>query len=83
YLVFGLVPGAVKLLPKPGNWMIQFKEFAGLVLMGTVVWLMSSLNTKEIVPLLVMLLGIAFAFWLIGTVQSSTSDTKRRIVSVA
>lgn len=83
YLVFGLVPGAVKLLPKPGNWMIQFKEFAGLVLMGTVVWLMSSLNTKEIVPLLVMLLGIAFAFWLIGTVQSSTSATKRRIVSVA
>lgn len=83
YLVFGLVPGAVKLLPRPGAWMVQFKEFAGLVLMGTVVWLMSSLNTKDIVPLLVMLLGIAFTFWLIGTIQFSPSTAKRRIVSAA
>jgi thiol:disulfide interchange protein len=81
YLVFGLVPGAVKLLPKPGAWMVQFKEFAGLVLMGTVIWLMSSVNTKDLLSLLIMLLGIAFAFWLIGTVQPSPSATKRRVVS--
>jgi thiol:disulfide interchange protein len=82
YLVFGLVPGAVKLLPKPGAWMVQFKEFAGLVLMGTVIWLVSSLNTKHLLPLLIILLGISFAFWLIGTVQPSPSATKRRVVSV-
>lgn len=81
YLVFGLMPGAVKLLPKPGAWMVQFKEFAGLVLMGTVIWLMSSVNTKDLLSLLIMLLGIAFAFWLIGTVQPSPSATKRRTVS--
>ncbi|HEX6987616.1 MAG TPA: thioredoxin family protein, partial [Planctomycetaceae bacterium] len=83
YLLFGLVPGAVKLLPKPGGWMLQFKQFAGFVLMGTVVFILSSVNARFIVPALVMLLGIALALWLIGMVQFSHSATKRRVVSLA
>ncbi len=83
YLVFGLVPGAVKLLPKPGPWMVQFKQLSGFVLMGTVIWLMSILNTTMYVPLMIMLLGIAVGLWMIGMVQFSHSAMKRRLVSVA
>ena len=83
YLVFGLVPGAVKLLPKPGMWMVKFKEFAGLVLMATVVFLMTSVKTTYLIPLLVGLVGIALALWLFGVVQPSANAAKRRIVSAA
>lgn len=82
YLLFGLVPGAVKLIPKPGMWMIHFKQFAGFILMGTVVWLMSNLKSTDIIPLLVMLLGVGVTLWMIGTVQPSPSAAKRRIVTV-
>ncbi|QDT37891.1 protein-disulfide reductase DsbD family protein [Stratiformator vulcanicus] len=79
YLVFGIVPGAVKLLPKPGNWMLRLKEFAGFVLMGTVIFVISFIDATYTVPLLIMLLGIAFALWMIGTVQSSTSFEGRLV----
>jgi thiol:disulfide interchange protein len=82
YLLFGLVPGAVKLIPKPGMWMVHFKQFAGFILMGTVVWLMSNLKSTDIIPLLVMLLGVGVTLWMIGTVQPSPSAAKRRIVTV-
>lgn len=83
YIVFGLIPGAVKLLPKPGAWMLYFKQFAGFVLMATVVFILSWIKTTYLIPLLVVLLGIGLAAWMIGMVQISHSATKRRIVSVA
>jgi suppressor for copper-sensitivity B len=53
------------------------------VLMATVLWLMSSIKTTILIPLLVVLLGIATTLWLIGMVQFSHSAMKRRIVSIA
>ena len=83
YLVFGLVPGAVKLLPRPGNWMVTLKQFAGFVLMGTVLWLMRSLQADFLIPLMLALLGIAMGCWMFGLVQFSTTPGKRSVVSVA
>ncbi len=83
YLVFGLVPGAIKLLPKPGNWMVLFKQLGGFVLMATSLWLLMAVKTDFIVPTLVAFLGIAVALWMIGMVQFSVSSVKRRAVSVA
>ncbi|MBX7147236.1 MAG: hypothetical protein K1X44_08005, partial [Alphaproteobacteria bacterium] len=39
YLGVALYPMCMKLLPKPGSWMIRFKQFLGLCLIGTSVWL--------------------------------------------
>jgi len=83
YLVFGLVPGAIKLLPKPGNWMVLFKQLGGFVLMATSLWLLMAVKTDFIVPALVAFLGIAVALWMIGMVQFSVSSVKRRAVSIA
>ncbi|QDT65343.1 protein-disulfide reductase DsbD family protein [Calycomorphotria hydatis] len=82
YIVFGIVPGAVGLLPKPGNWMVRFKEFAGFVLMGTVIYFVSLIDRNLTIPVLVMLLGIALGFWLLGNVQASPSTSRRRIGTV-
>ncbi|MDQ3329368.1 MAG: thioredoxin family protein [Planctomycetota bacterium] len=83
YLVFGLVPGAVKLLPKPGAWMVQFKQFGGFLLLATALWLLTSVRTDLLMPMLVALLGIALALWMVGMVQFSLSPMKRRAVSAA
>lgn len=85
YLVIGLFPGAVKWLPKPGNWMVAFKEVSGLVLMGTVVFIVSSMDLDYTIPVLVILVGLAVAFWMIGNLYglNSKRSTKRVVRSLA
>ncbi len=40
YVLLAAVPGAHAWLPKPGNWMLRFKEAMGFLLLATVVWLL-------------------------------------------
>lgn len=72
YLAAGFFPRVVDLLPKPGMWMVRFKQFAGFVLMGTVIWLMNvSLDPDVHVPVLILLLGVALFLWMIGLATTS------------
>ncbi|QDT34908.1 protein-disulfide reductase DsbD family protein [Thalassoglobus polymorphus] len=67
YLAAGFFPQVVNWLPRPGMWMVRFKQYAGFVLMGTVIWLMNvSLDAATHVPLLILLLGVAIFLWMIG-----------------
>ncbi len=78
YLVFGLFPKAVKMLPKPGNWMIRFKQFAGFCLLGTAVYLLSTVNESFRLPTIVMLFGVSFGLWMIGNLYDYSSTNRRR-----
>jgi suppressor for copper-sensitivity B len=69
YILVGLVPGLVKFLPKPGAWMGTFKEVLGFVMLGTVVYLFTFLNSQWFVPTLAMLIGIWMACWWVGRAQ--------------
>ncbi|MGL1901886.1 MAG: thioredoxin family protein [Fibrobacterales bacterium] len=44
YMVLTLFPGALKWVPKPGNWMLRLKEFMGFLLIATVLWLLTVLT---------------------------------------
>lgn len=79
YLVIGAFPQLVKWLPKPGMWMVRFKEFAGFVLMGAVVWLISFTAPDRVVPLLVMLVGIALGLWMIGNLYDHATPVRRKL----
>ena len=78
YILLGFFPGWVKFLPKPGNWMVTFKEVCGFILMGTVIFLMSSLKANWILPLLILLLAIGFSLWMIGHLYTINSTDRRR-----
>lgn len=78
YLLFGLFPAAVKFLPKPGNWMVRFKEFSGFVLLGTTIYLVSILSEAYITPTLVMLLGMGLGLWMIGNLYNLSSPPSTR-----
>jgi suppressor for copper-sensitivity B len=69
YLLVGLFPALVRLLPRPGNWMVTFKQLMGFVLLATVVYLMSFLAVPSVVPTVFLLLGIGLGCWWIGRVS--------------
>jgi thiol:disulfide interchange protein DsbD len=59
YLLIGAFPSLIRFLPKPGAWMDTFKQVMGFVLLGTVVYLFTFLDTSYLVPTL----GLLFALW--------------------
>lgn len=70
YVLLSWHPGWLRWLPRPGAWMIRFKQAMGFVLLGTVVWLLSvlgaQLGPEGVVWSLVFLTIVAFAVWLVG-----------------
>ncbi len=78
YIFLGFFPAWVKYLPKPGNWMVTFKEVCGFVLMGTIIFLMSSMKGHWQLPLLILLLSIGFSLWMIGKLYTINSPADRR-----
>lgn len=68
YLLVGLFPGLIRWLPKPGEWMETFKQLMGFVLLGTVVYLFSTIPSDYFIPTLATVVGVWFACWVIGRV---------------
>lgn len=66
YLLIGAVPSLVQWIPKPGMWMETFKQFMAFVLLGTVVYLLSTINQDEFIPTMSLLVALWFACWLGG-----------------
>jgi thiol:disulfide interchange protein len=68
YLITGIFPALVRWLPKPGSWMETVKEIMGFVLLGTVVYLFSTLSHEYFIPTLATVIGVWLCCWLIGQV---------------
>lgn len=66
YILVGVYPELLRFLPKPGAWMETFKQISGFVLLATVVFILSFIETVAIVPTLALLLGIAIACWILA-----------------
>jgi thiol:disulfide interchange protein DsbD len=72
YLVISFSPGARRLLPKPGVWMLRLKEILAFPIYGTAVWLAYVLSqltgASGVTAALAGLVLIAFAAWLYDAV---------------
>jgi thiol:disulfide interchange protein len=79
YLLLGVFPQFVKWLPKPGTWMIRFKEFSGFVLLGSVIFIVSFTDKKFTIPVLVMLLGVSLGLWMIGNLYDINSHIRHKM----
>lgn len=77
YVLLSWHPGWLRWLPKPGAWMIRFKQAMGFVLLATVVWLLSvlgaQLGPEGVVWSLVFLVAVGFAVWMIGQIPHAAS----------
>ncbi len=66
YLLIGAFPRLIRFLPKPGDWMETFKHIMGFVLLGTVVYLFTTLYPAHVVPAIALMFGLWGACWWVG-----------------
>lgn len=78
YLVIGAFPKLVDWLPRPGMWMVRFKEFAGFVLMGAVIWIMNAINQEMLIPTLIVLVGVALGVWMVGNLYDHSAPPEKK-----
>jgi thiol:disulfide interchange protein len=69
-LLLSLSPALGRLLPKPGLWMVRFKQVMAFPLYATAAWLVwvlsVQLGSDGVFAAMVTLLVVAFAAWLFG-----------------
>ncbi|MCB9963827.1 MAG: thioredoxin family protein [Rhodospirillales bacterium] len=69
YLLICFMPPLQKLMPRPGAWMVTFKEFLSFPMFGAVIWLIWVLaqpfGLNGVLVPLIGLLGLGFAIWLL------------------
>lgn len=70
YLLLSAYPSLLRFIPKPGNWMITFKEIMGFLMMATTIWLLFVFTAQTDSLSLIMLLSSFFLFsvscWIYG-----------------
>lgn len=78
YLLIGAFPSLVNRMPRPGMWMVRFKEFSGFVLMATVIFLTNSISPALMIPTLIILLGISLGLWMIGNLYDHSTPAGQK-----
>ncbi|TWT67740.1 Thiol:disulfide interchange protein DsbD precursor [Posidoniimonas polymericola] len=69
YLLIGAFPKLVNFLPRPGEWMVTFKQLMGFVLLSTVIFLLSLVPSNYLLPSLCLLTSIGLACWVYSKMQ--------------
>jgi thiol:disulfide interchange protein DsbD len=73
FVVIGLSPRVTRALPKPGAWMLRFRQFLAFPMYATALWLVWVLSFEtdpaHVLVLLALALLVAFALWIFGSTQ--------------
>ncbi len=81
FVVLALVPGLSRLLPRPGAWMVRFKQALAFPLYATAAWLVWVLaqlvGVDALFGALLALLLVALAAWLFGLSQRGAARSNR------
>lgn len=81
FLTIAFIPGARRLLPRPGDWMNSFKQFLAFPMFASSVWLLAVLGLQAgsaaVIQCLCAMLLAAFGVWLLHLKPRSLS---RRII---
>lgn len=84
FLVVSFIPAVARALPRPGAWMITFKQLMGFTLMAAAIWLYGVLQS-QVSPsgaqwFLGFLLTLAVALWGVEHFGGLMAPTRRRVV---
>lgn len=76
-----LVPGARRLLPRPGGWMVALERVSGLALLGAALWLAwivgRTAGVDGMAATLAFWLVVGAAAWAFGVAQAGGSRARR------
>ncbi|HMI96508.1 MAG TPA: protein-disulfide reductase DsbD domain-containing protein [Micropepsaceae bacterium] len=85
FMLFGLIPGALRLLPRPGPWMTTLRQVLAFPMYGAALWLVWVLSlqagSEGVVAALAAALALAFALWVYGRSQGASGV--RRVAGLA
>lgn len=86
YFLFSVCPPLLRLLPRPGAWMTQFRQIMGFMMLITVIWLltvMDSLTSSGVNAMLILMFVIYFLFWIRKqSIQSGLQLRRGRMVNL-
>lgn len=84
YLLLSAFPSLLRFLPRPGNWMVTFKELMGFVMLATILWLIWVFSAQTGSLATVILLTSFFLFslggWVYGRYCTIISSKRSRII---
>jgi thiol:disulfide interchange protein DsbD len=87
FILLSLVPNITKFVPKPGNWMNNFRVCMGFTLIATSIFLLRTLSymvsIENLVNILWFLLIISFVVWVYGKLSSPRYSKKVRWLALA
>lgn len=85
YLLLSAFPQFLRFLPKPGQWMITFKEGVAFIMLATVLWLLwvfgAETNTYALFLLLLSLFILSFACWVWGKFGALNRSRRTRLAA--
>ncbi len=71
YFLLSLFPSLLKWIPRPGRWMVTFKELMGFFLLATIFWLLWVLEAETsnlpLASLFAAFFLMSFGLWVYGT----------------
>ena len=75
YLLLSIFPAAVKILPRPGAWMVTFRQLLAFPLYGTVgylIWVLAGqVSENDLLMIFVGLVTVAMGAWAYGRWQAA------------
>jgi len=84
YALFAFFPSWLKILPKPGNWMIRLRQFLGFTLLVTALWLLWVLGKQQgmdaVFAVSVLLTLAALGLWIYGFAIQPRLTWKSKII---
>lgn len=85
YLFLSIFPSMLRLLPKPGAWMVTFKELMGFLMMASVIWLLwvfsAQTGTFATTIFIIGLFFLAVGSWIYGRWATPASAKSTRTIS--
>jgi thiol:disulfide interchange protein DsbD len=85
YLLLSAFPTLIRWIPKPGSWMVTFREIMGFLMMATVLWLIwvfgAQTDLTAVSLLLAGLLFFAIGCWILGKWGTPVQKPLSRYIS--
>ena len=88
YVLLSFKPGWLKILPKPGDWMVQFKQIMGFPMLAAAVWILSftgpMFGKSGVMWLGVLLVFVGLTAWVFGEfTQRTVAKSSKPIIVCA
>lgn len=86
YLILSAFPGLLRFIPKPGGWMLTFKEILGFCMMATTVWLAwvfaALTDNSALFVLISAFLFLSLGAWILGKWGAPRRRKKVRLIGL-